>query len=315
MRASRVATLAAAVMTVPALVAAGFAVHAYWSQSAAPVVRHVTHQPRRYLGVIASNLAAFDRAAGVRANLTVRYVQFGEPFPLGIVQDFAGLGTETLIELLPRRVSLPSIADGSQDRYLRAFGAAIRGSGDAVMVSFAPEADGNWYPWGYGHAPPSEFIAAFRHVHDVLTAAAPGQVTWVWQMSTLQGKHTKPQVLASLWPGSRYVTLIGLDGYFYLPGTTFATVFGTTITHIRMFTRTPMLITETAAGPLAGQAAKIPLLFAGVRSHGLLGLVWFDRDQAGDDLGLYRQDWSLDGHPAALAAFRKALRDYGYVGS
>jgi hypothetical protein len=58
---------------------------------------------------------------------------------------------------------------------------------------------------------------------------------------------------------------------------------------------------------VAGQAAKIPDLFAGVRTSHLLGLVWFDRTQAD---GLYHQDWRLEGHPAGLAAFRRALQSY-----
>jgi hypothetical protein len=76
---------------------------------------------------------------------------------------------------------------------------------------------------------------------------------------------------------------------------------------VRIFTRKPILLSETGVGQIAGQAAKIPDLFAGVRANHLLGLVWFDRAQ---DDGLYHQDWRLEGNPAGLAAFRKALKTY-----
>ena len=93
--------------------------------------------------------------------------------------------------------------------------------------------------------------------------------------------------MARWWPGSAYVTWVGVDGYFYRPSDTFTTVFGTTIRQVRSFTRKPVLHAETAAGPAAGQPGKIESLFAGLRREGALGLVWFDEDQ---QAGIYHQD-------------------------
>ena len=56
-------------------------------------------------------------------------------------------------------------------------------------------------------------------------------------------------------------------------------------------------------GPKAGQAAKIPGLFAGMRQYQTLGLVWFDIAQHD---GIYHQDWRLEANSAAEAAFRYA---------
>ena len=87
----------------------------------------------------------------------------------------------------------------------------------------------------------------------------------------------------------------------------FTSLFGPTIAAIRDVTHKPLLLAETAVGPLAGQAAKIPNLFAGVGADHLLGFVWFDKAQ---NNGLYHQNWRIDGVPAALAAFRRAARHY-----
>jgi len=70
-----------------------------------------------------------------------------------------------------------------------------------------------------------------------------------------------------------------------------------------MFTGQPVLLSETAVGPQAGQAAKIPGLFAGMREYGALGLVWFDIVQHD---GIYHQDWHIEDDPAAATAFRRA---------
>ena len=113
--------------------------------------------------------------------------------------------------------------------------------------------------------------------------------------------------LRSYWPGAAYVNWVGLDGYYDLPLSNFRNVFVRTIRVVRQFTHDPVLISESAIGQRAGQARKIPNLLRGVLRHHLRGLVWFDVRQQG---ALTRQDWRLEGHPRALAAFRLADRGF-----
>ena len=108
------------------------------------------------------------------------------------------------------------------------------------------------------------------------------------------------------WPGSQYVTWVGVSGYYYVPGDTFYNVFNPVLTAIREFTQDPVLIAETGVGPEAGQTRGIKDLFAGLRMQHVLGLVWFDQHSYG---GIYKgENWRLEGNPVALAAFRSALR-------
>ena len=100
----------------------------------------------------------------------------------------------------------------------------------------------------------------------------------------------------------QYVTWVGIDGYYYRPSDTFTSVFGKTITQVRAFTGKPVLLSETAVGPKAGQSAKIGDLFNGMRQYGTLGLVWFDIAQ---NDGIYHQDWHIEDSPAAVTAFRR----------
>ena len=72
------------------------------------------------------------------------------------------------------------------------------------------------------------------------------------------------------------MTWVGIDGYYYNSASTFAPLFGPTIAAVRALTHDPILISETAVAPAAGQSAKIADLFAGIRLYGLLGFVWFD---------------------------------------
>jgi hypothetical protein len=98
--------------------------------------------------------------------------------------------------------------------------------------------------------------------------------------------------IASWWPGAQYVTWVGIDGYYYRPSDTFASVFGKTINQVRAFTSKPVLLSETAVGPDADQFVKIRTCSAGCAVR-TLGLVWFDKDQQGDD-GTYHQDWRIE---------------------
>jgi mannan endo-1,4-beta-mannosidase len=270
-------------------------------------------KPLRYLGVVSSQLPEFDKAIGRHVNLTGHFVSWGQPLPLAALADTAQLGAGALIELEPRTpghvpVSLASIAAGHQDSYLRSLARQLATAHAPVMVSFAPEANGNWYSWSGHGAAAAQFVAAWRHVHQVLGSRG-ARLTWVWQLATgFPGSVPLPR----LWPGSAYVDVVGLDGYYAKAGETFASIFTPNIAAIRRVTNRPVLLSEVAVGPTSQPAASIRNLFAGIRQYHLLGLVWFDEDQHG---GLYRQDWRLEDDPAALAAFRRAVSRRGISGT
>src|SRR5262249_38307566 len=44
--------------------------------------------------------------------------------------------------------ALESIADGTWDAYIDRWGAAAAAFGKPILVAFAPEMNGDWFPWG-----------------------------------------------------------------------------------------------------------------------------------------------------------------------
>jgi hypothetical protein len=126
-------------------------------------------------------------------------------------------------------------------------------------------------------------------------------ITWLWALNV---GYPGSGPVRDYWPGAGYVDWVGIDGYFLHPQATFQTVFGPTFGAIRRVTRLPVLLSETAVGQVAGQAAVIPGLLAAVQLRHLVGLVWFDMAQ---DRGIHHQDWRIEGHPDAEAAFRRGL--------
>jgi hypothetical protein len=160
--------------------------------------------------------------------------------------------------------------------------------------------NGYWYSWGHRHVSPAVFVAAWRHIVTVFRQQHADNVTWLWTVNIIDRRGDIPSP-ARWWPGSSYVTWVGIDGYYYKRSWTFASLFGPTIKAVRALTLDPILISETAAAPAAGQPAKIADLINGIRAYGLLGFVWFD------DVGF--RDWRLIS-PAAIAAFARGAKTF-----
>lgn len=253
--------------------------------------------PRSYVPV-----ARFAARTAARPNIVLYYSAWGEPFRTAFARAALTHGATTLVQINPFDTSMAGIAKGHADTFLRSYADQIRAFRHPVIVGFAHEMNGPWYKWGYTHTTPSTWIAAWRHVVSVFRSQGADNVTWLWTVNR-DGGTTGP--LKNWWPGAKYVTWVGITGYYTQPSDSFQTVFAPTIAHVRLFTGKPILLSETAVGPTAGQAGRIPNLFAGIRPFHLLGLVWFDVHQDGS---LYRQDWRLEDNPAGLAAFRHQVK-------
>jgi hypothetical protein len=269
-------------------------------------------QPQvRYLGVYEpgapdsySGVEQFARAVGRQPNLVSYYSGWGEAFQKSFAETAASHGATTIIQVDPTNISLAKIAAGKYNYYLVPFADSVAAFKHPVIISFGHEMNGFWETWGYTHVPAATFVAAWRHIVDVFRQHGAKNVTWLWQVNS-SSSQTGP--VRDWWPGSNYVNWVGVSGYYYVPANTFSNVFTPVITSIRDFTQDPLLIAETAVGPQAGQTRGIKDLFAGLRTQNYLGLVWFDQHSYG---GLYKgEDWRLEDNPAALGAFRNALRE------
>ena len=246
----------------------------------------------------------FAAAVGRQPDIVLYYSSWKESFQRRLATAARAHGATPFVQIEPENTSLAAIAAGRDDEYLKSYAGQVRAYGHNVLIGFAAEMNADWDPWGYRHTSPAVFVAAWRHVVTVFRQQGADNVTWVWTVNVTE-PGTGP--VQDWWPGDSYVTWVGIDGYYYRSDYTFDNAFLPTIAEVRIFTQRPILLSETAVGQVAGQAAKIPDLFNGVRANHLLGFVWFDQTQAG---GLYHQDWRLEDDPAGLAAFRRELTAY-----
>jgi hypothetical protein len=278
--------------------------------------RRVAHaslpaDPLHYLGVYApgvpeslGGISQFAASTGQQPNVALYYSSWNEKFKLSFAEQAAAVGATPAVQIEPFGVSLAAIAAGKYDAYLTSYADQVVAFGKAVIIGFAHEPDGSWYPWGAGAVAPQTWVAAWRHVVQVFRQAGAENVIWLW---TVNSQGPDAAAVLQWWPGASYVTWIGLDGYFVRPGDSFTSVFGGALGTTAGLGK-PVLIAETAVGPGTGdQSAGIANLFDGLRAHRLLGLVWFDVAQ---DSGQYHQDWQLAGNTPAVRAFQ---RDSGYL--
>ncbi len=277
-----------------------------WDSSPGPAVSSV-----RYLGVYEpdapASYAGIDRFAqkiGSQPNLVSYYSPWGQAFQRKFAASAAAHDATTLVNMDPKNVSLAAIAAGRYDHYLRSFASQVKTFGQPVVVSFGHEMNGYWYSWAKSHTAPATFKLAWQHVVTVVRDAGASNVTWLWAVNVVQDENT-PQIPnpRPWWPGSAYVDWVGIDGYYDSSGSGFGQVFGSTIVDVRQLTPSkPILIAETGAVSAAGQQAAITDLFAGVRTYGLLGFLWFDEDYGGSN-------WRITS-PQVFATFRQQARSF-----
>ena len=304
---SRLILILAIALAVAAVAGASARLIASISSSSRPPAAHASlpPEPAAYLGVFEAGappgygaIASFTQAAGRQPNLLGYYTGWLQPFDVSFARMLRAHGIIPYVQIDPTAASIPAIAAGTYDDYLRSYADSVSDFGHAVVIGFGHEMNAPWYSWGYGHVPPSTFVAAWQHIVRLFRAEGAENVTWLW---TLQADQTGTGPVASWWPGAQYVNWVGIDGYYERSSDNFASVFGQTIDQVRAFTGKPILLSETGVGPDAGQFVKIQDLFHGMATYKTLGLVWFDKDQQGS---VEHQDWRIEDNPQAQISFQ-----------
>jgi hypothetical protein len=215
---------------------------------------------------------------------------------------------------------LADVTGGAYDSYIRAFATRAREWGHPFFLRFDWEMNGNWFPWseqanGNG---PGQYVAAWRHVHDIFASVGATNATWVW--CPYVDPNSTLQSLGSLYPGDAYVDWTCLDGYNWGPNATpprtwrsFNYLFNSTYHQITdtIAPSKPILVGETASSEYGGSKAGwihnmfewLPTEFPKIR-----GLLWFEKRDGG-------MDWPIETSESARAAFAAGIGASRYRGN
>ena len=270
-----------------------------------PIISGPAPTSPRYIGVITGapttdQLNAFRRITRAHITIDEYYARWGKPFNAATAGALYSAGALPLVSWEPFTTTPASIAAGHSDSYITSYAQAVAAYRKPVAISFAAEMNGTWETWGPPNSTPTQYIAAWRHVHHLFVEAGARNVTWVWAPAPLSPK-SRP--FHAFYPGDAYVDWIGLDEFWWnTRPKSFDWLLGPSIAQLRMITAKPLLITETAGVPGA-KVMAVNNLFQGVENTpGIIGFVWFNVKA--------QRNWSLEDDPDAIAAFRRAAKGY-----
>jgi beta-mannanase len=249
-------------------------------------------------------------------SIVMSYKDFNQPVSIAELDSVSARGATSLITWEPwawgAGINQPAytshnITAGTYDTHLTQWGAALAAWGKPVMLRYAHEMNGNWYPWsdGVNGNTTGDYAAAWRHVHDVVTAAGATNVSWVWSPNI---PYTGSTPLAQLNPGAAYVDVVALDGYNWGTSAAWstwqspATLFDNGLAQLR--TLAPgkqILIAETATTETGGSKAEwnTALVAYLARQTDVTGVVWFHF--------LKESDWRINSSTTSASALARAL--------
>jgi Glycosyl hydrolase family 26 len=206
--------------------------------------------------------------------------------------------------------SLQGIVAGKFDTYITGWAQQATRWGKPMLVRFAHEMNGNWYPWSVGvnGNTSADYVAAFRHVHNLFAAAGATNVKWVWSPNVLAGATSN---LVSEYPGSQYVDMIGIDGYNFGTATRNSTwvspseIFSPTLKLLaKLDLGKPVVVDEVGCGQIGGsKAAWISNFVKLLATEPLVkGFLWSEFNTP--------IKWGVETSTSSLAAMKASLHNY-----
>ena len=254
--------------------------------------------------------------AGESPSVVLWFSDFRQPAPITGLDAVAARGATPVITWEPwawgggttqPAYALARIAGGDHDAYIRSWADALRAWGRPVMLRFAHEMNGNWYPWSEatnGNRP-GDYVAAWRHVRSIFGAAGATNVRWVWSPNV---SYPGSISLGGLYPGHDAVDVVGIDGYNWgstLAGATWntpAALFDPTLAEVRALAPgKPLMIAETASAELGGSKAQwVSDFFTWLKAQpDVETFVWFHHRK--------ETDWRINSSAESATSFRTGL--------
>jgi endoglucanase len=287
---------------------------------------------------IAGAIRDFGRLTGKRPALIKTFHDLSCDFSAAgwcgrVLREVGSTGATPYVALDPRWAGGPragvleAIAAGRADAELARVARQIAALDGVVLVEPAWEMNGDWnYAWqgasnGADRAAPARFRDAWRRMVEIFRREGATRVRWVWNPNVgnpITKSATSPahwNWYAHYYPGDAYVDYVGAHGFnaprvwggpWRSPEALFD---GPAADHmlsdlVTRFPGKPILIGELATDEGSGDAKArwIRDAYASLRANPrVVGAVWFHMRK--------ETDWRVDSTPAALAAYRAAVRD------
>jgi hypothetical protein len=276
----------------------------------------------------ATSCSNFERANSNGKRLSLIHVVRTWPsaFPIIALNHVRGDGVIPVIDWgsdgISDNAGSQSITSGYWDKYITSWAQSAAKWGHPFFLRFDWEMNGKWFAWGVGHngTTAADYVAAWRHVHDIFSKVSAKNASWVWCPNRDPGGAFAPLFPGggvSLYPGDSYVDWTGLDGYNTGGASwlSFTTLFQPTyITITDHVPSKPMMLAEVGSTSYGGtpsnggKAGWINDMFVALETlfPNVYALSWFDHCGFGGGPG-GRSDWPLEVSVSATASICTVL--------
>jgi endoglucanase len=266
-----------------------------------------------------SNLSSFQSLIGKNLAVVLWYVHWQDPFPTSEADSVYDNGSVPLITWEPRIThelgTLEAIASGSYESYVTEFLQAARDWGGPVLLRFAHEMNGDWYPWdgyhnGASAAAAEKYKEAWIHIYNVKEQVGADNVYLVWCPNHDNLPNAAWNTASAYYPGDQYVDWIGMDGYNWGDGDwdTFYAVFNSIYQELTALTSKPLMIGEFSSAEEGGSKADwITDAFSKIESNypRVKIFCWFNINK--------ERDWRVNSSSSSEVAFKQALQDTHFL--
>jgi hypothetical protein len=235
---------------------------------------------------------------GRRLDINHHFYDWAKPFPSDEERWDLANGRIPMISWGDRDTRW--VASGAGDDLVRERADAVAALGRPVLLRWFWEMDGSRYR-AVAHSP-EDYVAAWRHLHQVFAERGADNVRWVWCPNASGfADHTAQR----FYPGAAYVDWVCADGYDYPWSTaSFAGIFKS-FHSWGAGTGKPMMVGEWGAIERAPGAKGRWLAGARdalkTRLPKIAAVVYFDADR--------QYDWRVGTSPESFAAFKAMAAD------
>ena len=286
--------------------------------------------------VTAADVAKFETMLGTKTSWVYFSANWFESraFPGETCHWIRSLGKVPYIRLMLRsdldqehaekEFSLTKIAAGGFDPDLRRWAKAARAFGSPILIEWGTEPNGQWFSWNgkwNGHsAGPPRYIAAYRHIVDLMRAEGANNLHWVWHVNWDDDPTTSSNRLENYFPGTDYCDWLAISAYGALrpwsrdePESFRHEIDSAYPRLTKLAPGKPIVVAEFGCDiharrvrAAAWARAALEDLFSG-RWRGIIGFCWWNESWENDDIPAHNSDLMIAHDQALTASFREEL--------
>jgi hypothetical protein len=222
--------------------------------------------------------------------------------------------------------NLANICAGRFDADLRRWAERARAFHGPILIEWGTEPNGEWFAWNGtwngSAAGPARYVAAYRHIVDVMRATGADNLQWIWHVNWDDVPESHWNRLENYFPGEEYCTWMAISAYGPLtPQTLELESFREEINQIyprltKLAPHKPIIVAEFGCDIHHPKVAASDWAHAALRDllsgrwPAIIGFCWWSESWENDDVVANNSDLIILHDRALSATFRDDLRKH-----